>query len=72
MTKIKLELIPDFDMYILLEKGIRAGISYIPNRCSKANYEYLKSYDPKEEESKHSSFLIKKIMCFIMKAGNFT
>ena len=71
MTKIKLELIPDFDMYILLEKGIRAGISYISNRCSKANCEYLKSYDLKEE-SKHSSFLIKKIMCFIMKAGNFT
>ena len=30
MTKIKLELIPDPDMYIFFEKGTRGGISYIP------------------------------------------
>ena len=43
MTKIKLELISDPDMYILLEKGTRGGISYISNRYSKANNKYLKS-----------------------------
>ena len=32
MTKIKLELIPDPDMYIFFKKGIRGGISYTPNR----------------------------------------
>ena len=35
MTKIELELIPDPNMYILLEKGTRGGISYISSRYSK-------------------------------------
>ena len=52
MTKIKLELIPDLDMYISFEKGTRGRISYISNRYSKANSKYLKSHDPKQE-SKH-------------------
>ena len=32
ITKIELELIPDPDMCIILEKGTRGGISYISNR----------------------------------------
>ena len=32
MAKVKLELIPDPDMYIFFEKGTRSGISYISNR----------------------------------------
>ena len=46
-TKIKFELIPDPDMYMLFEKGTRGGISYISNRYSEASNKYLKSYDPK-------------------------
>ena len=49
MTKIKLVLIPDPDMYIFFEKGTRGEISYISNIYSKANNKYLKSYDPKQE-----------------------
>ena len=56
MTKIKLELISDPDMYIFFEKGIRGGISYISNRYSKANNEYLKRFDSKKE-SKHIIYL---------------
>ena len=39
MTKIKLELIidPDMYMYIFFEKGTRGGIFYISNRDIKAN-----------------------------------
>ena len=44
MTKIKLELIPDNDMCIFLEKGRRGGCSCISNRYSKTNDKYLKSY----------------------------
>ena len=36
MTKIKLELIADPDMYIFFENDTRGRISYISNRYSKA------------------------------------
>ena len=52
MTKIKLELISDPDMYIFFENGMRSGVCYISNRYSKANNKYLKSYDTKQV-SKH-------------------
>ena len=52
MKKLKLELVPDPDMYIFFEKGTRGRISYIFNRYSKDNNKYLKSNDPKQE-SKH-------------------
>ena len=55
-TKVKLELIPDPDMNIFFEKGIRGGVSYISNRYSKANNKYLKFCDPKQE-SKHVIYL---------------
>ena len=41
MTKLELELLPDPDM--------RGGLSYISNRYSKANNNYWKSCDPKQE-----------------------
>ena len=56
MTKIKLELITNPDMYIFFEKGRRGGISYISNRYRKANNKYLKFYDPKQEP-KHIIYL---------------
>ena len=52
MTKIKLELFTDPDMYISFEKGIRGRISYISNRYTKANSKYLKSCN-QTQESKH-------------------
>ena len=51
MTKIKLKLIPDPDMYIFFEKSTRGGISYVSNRYSKANNIFLKSHDPKQESN---------------------
>ena len=52
LTKIKLELITDPNMYIFFAKGIRGGISCISSRYSKDNNKYLKSYDSRQE-SKH-------------------
>ena len=49
MTRIKLQLIPDPDIYIFFEKGTRGEISYIYNRYSKASNKHLKSYNPKQE-----------------------
>ena len=52
ITKAKLGITSDPDMYIFLEKGTVGELSYISNRYSKANNKYLKSYDSKQE-SKH-------------------
>ena len=56
MTKIKLELILDADMYIVFEKGMTSLVSYISNRYSKVNNKYLKPYDPKQG-SQHIIYL---------------
>ena len=47
MTKVKLELLSDTDIFF--EKGMRGRVSYISNRYSKANKKYLKSHDSKQE-----------------------
>ena len=43
---MRLKKIVDIDMYLLIENGIREGISYIAKRCAKANNKYMKNYDP--------------------------
>ena len=56
MTKIKLELMIDINMFQFIEKGMRGGISYIANRYGKANNKYMKSYD-KTKPSKYIMYL---------------
>ena len=56
MTKLKLELIADPDMYIFFEKSTKSGVTYISNRYSKASKKYLKSYDSKQKP-KHIIYL---------------
>ena len=46
MTGVRLGRTSDFDMYLLIEKGLRGGISYIAKRYSEANDKYMKNYDP--------------------------
>ena len=35
MTKVELELISDGNMYVLFDKGMRGGVSYISKRQKK-------------------------------------
>ena len=51
MTKIKLELISDPDIYIFFKKGMRGGFSYISYRYSKAKNKYLKSYNLEQNQN---------------------
>ncbi len=49
-TGVSLDLISDPDMYLMVERGIRGGISTIMKRYAKSNNKYVKDYD-KENES---------------------
>ena len=75
MTKIKLELITDVDMYLFIEKGLRGGISYIANRYGKANNKYMKDYN-ENEPSKYIMYLDANnlygwAMCQYLPTGGF-
>ena len=56
MTKVKLELITDINMYQFIEKGMRGGVSYIANRYGKANNKYLEQYN-ENQPSKYIMYL---------------
>ena len=44
-TGVKLELIIDYDMILMIEKGIRGGICQAAHRYAKANNKFTKNYE---------------------------
>ena len=56
ITKVELELLKDYDMLMMVEKGIRGGVSMISTRYGKANNPYMNNYDP-DQPTKFISYL---------------
>ena len=50
-TEVKLELLTVVDMLLMVEKGMKGGISHAVHRYAKANDNYAKDYNEDEEES---------------------
>ena len=44
-TEVKLELLTNIDMLLIVEKGIRGGMSHVIHSYTKADNNYIKSYD---------------------------
>ena len=54
-TGIELELVDNYDMYLMIENGIRGGVSFISHRHSKAANKYT---EPVWVEGKKGKFLL--------------
>ena len=49
-------------MHIFSEIGTRGEVSYISNRCSKANNKYLKSYDQNKDQNNLYGYAMSKFL----------
>ena len=51
MTRPRLQYLKDIDMHLMVEQGIRGGISNVIKRYATSNNPYVPDYDPSEPET---------------------
>ena len=52
-----MELLTNYDMLLMVEKGIRGVICQATHRYAKANNKYMENYDDKDIKSSYIAFL---------------
>ena len=57
VAKVELELLSDMDMLLMVEKGIRGGVSVISNRYGKSNNRYMGDRFDVNKPSKYIAYL---------------
>ena len=57
VSGVRLELLTDVDILLLIEKGIRGGVSMIPNRYGKANNKFMGEKFDLRNPSKYLAYL---------------
>ena len=57
MTGVELELLTDPDMLLMIEKGVRGGVSMISKRHGKANNKYMGEECDPSQPSKYITYL---------------
>ncbi|XP_065650901.1 uncharacterized protein LOC136079114 [Hydra vulgaris] len=62
-TKVKLELLSDYDMILIIKKGTRGGISMISNRLGTSNNKYMGDEYDKSKESTFIQYLDAYNLC---------
>ena len=50
-TEVELDLLTDMDMHLMIERGMRGGISMVSKRHAKANNPLVEGYDPEQPTS---------------------
>ena len=57
MTEVKLELLTDVDMVLMVEKGIRGGVSMVSKRFARANNKYMGNKFNSNDPSRYIQYL---------------
>ena len=62
----KLDLLTDFGMLLMIQKGIRGGICHAIHRYAKASNKYMKDYDKNKESSYLKYWDVKNLCGWVM------